>query len=151
MILSSSPQRTRRSRHQPGIDRKSSFERVICQYIYLKYYQKYRRPQNTQQNLTSEEFNLILQDLLGSINIIFDDRIDWTVFRRAFRKLQRQYHTQTIDIRAIEVLPNQHFLVKLRVLPGLGVNAIEQYFWRQYKSCLLVQQELNPQNNRENH
>lgn len=47
------------------INRQSSFEQVTCQYLYLKYYQRRRVPQSNQRNLTSEEFNSTIEDLLG--------------------------------------------------------------------------------------
>lgn len=107
------------------INRQSSFEQVTCQYLYLKYYQRRRVPQSNQRNLTSEEFNSTIDDLLGSINVVFNDRINWDVFRRGFRNLQRQYLAQAIRIKAIKVLCDRRFLIKIRVFLGSEVDAIK--------------------------
>jgi hypothetical protein len=105
----------------------------------LKYYQQRRRPRNTQQNLTSEEFCSIIQDMLGSINLFFEANLDWITFRSTFLQLKRKYRAHVIQIKGIEILSNQNFLIKITVFPGTEINAITSYFWQQYE--LLLQEK----------
>ncbi len=123
------------------INRQTSFKKVICKYLYLKYYQQQRKPENPDQYLTSDEFNLILQDLIASVNIVLDADINWSFLLNTVEELQREYQDK-IEIKAVEVLTNHRFMVRMTFPADSEIEAIKKYFLHKYNLISLSQNKL---------
>ena len=102
----------------------TSLENVTCKYLYLKYYQKQRQPEDCSQSLSENEFQFIIQDLIGSVNLIFTPSVDWEIFLQKLHRLQSKYKDREIKLKSIEVLPNGNYLVKIDSIPGITFDTI---------------------------
>ena len=110
------------------LNNRATFDDATCEYIYLKYYQKQRQPQDSQESLSKNQFHFIIQDLLGSVHLVLKSDTDWAMFLYKLHHLQSQYKDRTIEIRSIEVLPNCNYLVKIDPIPNLSISKIQKYF-----------------------
>ena len=124
------------------INLQTSFEKVICRYLYLEHCRKNRVPRHQLQSLSLREFKSILQDLIGLIEVRFNQLIDWSLVVQAVTELQLKYGTQKIELRSIEAKSNFQFVVKLKVVPHVKTVEIKQYLQQQYNLLLLAKNQL---------
>ncbi len=118
------------------IDRTTSLNYVICQYVYLAYQNKHRIPTNGQENFALGRFSQFAQKSLVIIDLFFPQDIDWQAFIFSFNHLQAQGKGKELTIKAIESKNNGTLVVKINVPSELDVNKIEAFFWQKYQeSC----------------
>ena len=83
-----------------NINTETIFEDILCDYIYLKENQHERRPRNG--NFSPDEFSILVQKSLETIDLVFVDGIDWQAFFQSFQELRSQFGNQSIGIQGIE-------------------------------------------------
>ncbi|ABW33435.1 pentapeptide repeat-containing protein [Acaryochloris marina] len=111
----------------------TSFDNVVCDYIYLRENQQERRPLNG--NFSPGEFVALVQKSLETIDLIFIDGIDWQAFFYSFQQLRSQFVGQEIGIQAIEKKGNA-FIVRLETSYEANKGAIESVQKELYKTKL---------------
>jgi uncharacterized protein YjbI with pentapeptide repeats len=117
-----------------NIDESTLLEGSNCQYIYLLRNQKERRPNSG--NFQPGEFTKLFQEVLDTIDLIFQNGIDWKVFARTFGQVQVQYEDAELSVQSIENKGDGVVVVKLNAAPGINKAAVHQTFMEGYQVAL---------------
>ncbi len=72
-----------------GLDYVQLIDSVMCDYGYLLNGQRERRPNSSV--FQAGEFAQLFQEVLDTIDLIFQNGIDWKAFARTFAQVQVQY------------------------------------------------------------
>ncbi len=107
---------------------------VICDYVYLLNGQRERRPNSG--NFQPGEFTQVFQEVLDTIDLIFQDGIDWKAFARTFAQVQVQYEDIELSVQSIENKGEGVVVVKLSAPPGTDKAAVHQSFSVCYQTAL---------------
>ncbi|MEM8610805.1 MAG: pentapeptide repeat-containing protein [Cyanobacteria bacterium P01_H01_bin.105] len=100
-----------------NINSATSFEGVICKYIYLKANQQERRPR--EGNFKPGEFAALFQQAVDTVDLIFVDGLDWQSFFASLQEIRQQYDGAEINIQAIEKKSGGAFVVRLEASDSL--------------------------------
>ena len=106
-----------------NINSTTNFKGAICEYVYLKTNKQERRPRNG--IFKPNEFTALFQKAVDTIDLIFNDGIDWQAFFQSFQDLRGQYAGQDLSIQAIEKKRGGAFIVRVEVAEGADKLAIE--------------------------
>ena len=117
---------------------------AICEYVYLKGFQKDRRPKTG--TFKSGEFARIFQQTMGIVNLNFKDSIDWQALLQTFQILQQQCADPFLTIQAIEKRRGGAFVVRLEMSPDADTTEIKRRVKELYAIKL---QALNTQYKRQ--
>ncbi|MEM7064516.1 MAG: pentapeptide repeat-containing protein [Cyanobacteria bacterium P01_B01_bin.77] len=125
-----------------NINSDTRFDGAICEFVYLKANQKERRPRKGA--FKPGEFTALFQQAIDTVDLIFQDGIDWQAFFESFQELRRQYSDQNLVIQAIERKQAGAFVVRLEVSEDAGKLAVEEdakQFYENRLRALEVQYE----------
>ena len=124
-----------------NINSDTNFDNVICDYIYLKQNKQERRPSDPNRNFEPGEFAKLVQKSVETVDLIFNNGIDWKVFLSSYKDIQVEYGEQNISIQAIEQKSDGAFVIRLSVLPNVDKANTEESFWQIYKPMLQAKDE----------
>ena len=96
---------------------------VICEYVYLKDFQKDRYPKD--RSFKPDEFATAFQNTSGIINLVFRGHIDWQAFCQSFQVLGQQYADANLSIQAIEKRQGSAFVIRVEMSPETDATVIE--------------------------
>ncbi|NJL52433.1 MAG: hypothetical protein HC930_09815, partial [Hydrococcus sp. SU_1_0] len=99
---------------------------------------------NQQESLSSLEFKTILHNLMDSVDVTFNEDLNWSIMLKAFESLQRKYQFHKIQLKSVEANSNFRFIVKIRVQPSTENALISQSFRQEYDLLALGKQKFNP-------
>lgn len=116
------------------INNTTQLDSVICEYVYLKYWQNERRPSDCNKIFAPGDFARLAQKSLKTVDLIFRNGIDWKAFFQSFGDLQIEYGDRPISIQAIENKNDGAFVIRLNVPPDLDKAVIERQAMEQYKT-----------------
>ncbi|MFG6104916.1 pentapeptide repeat-containing protein [Leptothoe sp. EHU-05/26/07-4] len=122
-----------------GVDSKTNLSHIICDYVYFEEDQNERRPRIGA--FKTGEFESLFQQAVGTIDLVFQDGIDWQAFFQSFQDLRSQYADQDLAIQAIEKKQGGAFVVRLEVAGDADKKAIESSAKELYETKLLLTEE----------
>jgi uncharacterized protein YjbI with pentapeptide repeats len=112
----------------------TNLEDVICDYVYLGAEQQERTP--TQGKFALGEFTKLFQKALETIDLIFQNGIDWRAFFVAFQKLQIENSNLGLSLQSLENRTNGAFIIRINVNPEVNKEDIENHLRQEYESAL---------------
>jgi uncharacterized protein YjbI with pentapeptide repeats len=117
-----------------NIDSTTNLEGAICDYVYLLRNQQERRPNSG--SFAPGDFTKLFQEVLDTIDLIFQNGVDWKAFVRTFNDVQEQYDNTDLAVQAIENKGDGVVVVKLHAAPDADKPAIHQSFTEIYQLAL---------------
>ena len=117
-----------------NIDSTTCLENVQCEYIYLLSDGQERRPNSG--SFKPGEFTKLFQEVLDTIDLIFQNGIDWKVFVRTFDQIQVRYGDADLSVQSIENKGDGVVVVKLNAAPGTDKSAVHQTVMEGYQVAL---------------
>ncbi|MBW4481545.1 MAG: pentapeptide repeat-containing protein [Tildeniella torsiva UHER 1998/13D] len=117
-----------------NIDSTTNLDGAICDYVYLLRDHQERRPSSG--SFASGEFSKLFQEVLDTIDLIFQNGVDWKAFVRTFNDVQEQYDNADLGVQAIENKGDGVVVVKLHTAPDADKPAIHQSFTEIYQLAL---------------
>ncbi|MBN3906742.1 pentapeptide repeat-containing protein [Nostoc sp. NMS1] len=112
---------------------------INCHYIYLKSGQQERRPSNG--NFAPGEFTKLFQKVQETVDLIFNNGIDWQAFLTSFQKLQVKCGGEELSIQAIENKNDGAFVIRVNVPTDANKAEVEKYLKREYELALVALEE----------
>ena len=125
-----------------NINSQTNLKNVKCDYIYLKriYSEEEkkdifcdRRPHDPNKIFAPGEFTKRYQKILETVELYFDDGIDWQAFLVSFNKLQIECGSDELWINSFEKKGNDAFVIRVNVPDGADKAEIEKYLKQQYQ------------------
>ncbi|MEM9510620.1 MAG: hypothetical protein AAGA16_23540, partial [Cyanobacteria bacterium P01_E01_bin.35] len=125
-----------------NINNQTNLNNVKCDYVYLKeiYSEEKnswifsdRRPHDPNKIFAPGEFTKRYQQLLETVDIYFDDGVDWQAFLVSFNKLQVECDSDQLSINSFENKGNGSFVIKVNVPDSANKAEIERYLNKQYQ------------------
>ncbi|MEP0914956.1 pentapeptide repeat-containing protein [Leptolyngbya sp. GB1-A1] len=113
-----------------NINSKTNLQDVVCEYIFTKYDPNNkeftdRRPHDPNQIFAPGEFIKRYQIVLETVDLFFNDGIDWKAFSASLQELKTQYG-EDLNVQAIEQKAGSSFVVRLGVASDLDKGTIER-------------------------
>lgn len=115
---------------------RTNFNFVICDYIYLRHEQQERRPSSG--SFAPGEFTKLFQQAQATVDLIFNNGIDWQAFLISFQKLQVECGGEELSIRAIENKDDGAFVIRVNVPADANKAEIEKYLKREYELAFVA-------------
>ena len=122
-----------------NINSATTFQDVICEYVYLKDNQQERRPRDGIYK--SGEFTALFQQAANTIDLIFADGIDWQAFFHSFQELRQQYFDQDLAIQSIEKKQDSAVVVRIEASKDADALAIESGAKQLYAMKLVLMEQ----------
>ncbi|MCT7963548.1 pentapeptide repeat-containing protein [Laspinema sp. D1] len=126
-----------------NINNQTNFENIICEYIYYsegrETFQE-RRPHNLNKIFKPGDFAKLVEQSIGTVDLIFREGIDWKAFFKSFVELQDETNG-AISIRAIENKDDGTFVIRLDVPTGVDKAKIEKLAHEKYERELACLEE----------
>ncbi len=139
------------------INSATNLDDIVCDYVYLHlhlrapsipgvsigsfesvYLQRSeRRPYDPNRTFTTGEFTKRFQQVLDTVDLFFNDGIDWKAFLASLQELQTQYGQENLSIQGFEQ-KNGGFEVHLAVSPELDKGEIEYNAYQKYETQLQI-------------
>lgn len=123
-----------------NIDSTTTLEGAICDYVYLLQNQQERRPSSG--TFAPGDFTKLFQEVLDTIDLIFQNVIDWKAFIQTFKQIQEQYSEAELLIQSIENKGDGVVVVKLNAVPGTNKPVIHQSINNVYQLALKEMEAL---------
>ncbi|MEA5451291.1 pentapeptide repeat-containing protein [Leptolyngbya sp. CCNP1308] len=117
-----------------NIDSTTQLKGATGDYVYLLRNQQERRPSSG--SFAPGEFSKLFQEVLDTIDLIFQNGVDWKAFVRTFNNVQEQYDNADLGVQAIENKGDGVVVVKLHAAPDADKPAIHQSFTEIYQLAL---------------
>jgi uncharacterized protein YjbI with pentapeptide repeats len=114
-----------------NIDSTTQLDGAICDYVYLLRNHQERRPNSG--SFAPGDFTKLFQEVLDTIDLIFQNGIDWKAFIQTFNQIQVQYEHADLAVQSIENKGDGVVVVKLHAAPGADKPAIHQSFTEIYQ------------------
>jgi uncharacterized protein YjbI with pentapeptide repeats len=128
-----------------NIDAKTILKDVDCQHIFLMENHCERRPSSG--HFAPGEFTKLFEEVLNTIDLIFQDGIDWKAFVTAFKTLQVQNSDTELTIQSIENKGDGVVVVRVNAPSEANKEKIHSEFTQQYAELELEYQvELKAKN-----
>ena len=108
-----------------NINSATNLKQVICDYIYFKRNQQKRLPSDPDRNFDPGEFVELVNKSIYTVDLIFEEGIDWKAFLSLFQDLQVEYDEQNVSIQAIEKKSDGTFIIRLNVPSYVNKAKIE--------------------------
>lgn len=105
-------------------------EGIICDYIYLKGFQKERRPRNGV--FKPGEFAKLFRYTMGIIDINFGNSIDWQALLNTVKQLRHRYGDPLLSIQAIEKKRGGRLTVRVEMSPNTDASVLKQRIIKLY-------------------
>ena len=127
-----------------GISVTTKLLQVHCDYIYMKTEEEPdpdRRPADKTRNFEPGELASLVGMVAKTVDLVFQNGIDWKAFLETFTKLQQEYQDEDLSIQAIEKKLDGAFVVKLNVSEKANKSLIESQAKKLYEEKLFVLEE----------
>ncbi|MDJ0713888.1 MAG: pentapeptide repeat-containing protein [Prochloraceae cyanobacterium] len=123
-----------------NINSETILKDVICDYVYLKcVFQNYlttkgrlktvyeeRRPADRESKFKPREFADLFGVISNTVDLVFENGIDWTAFFSTFKELQEKYQDDNLSIAAIEKKASGAFVIKLKISEEANKALVER-------------------------
>ena len=110
---------------------------VICDYIYLKENKQKRRPSDSSRHFKTKEFEKLVLKSLNTVDLVFQDGIDWQVFFETFQKLRVESETGELPfVQTIDNKGDGAFVIRVKIPKNVDEGEYERKFWQKYKPLL---------------
>ncbi len=122
-----------------NIDSTTNLEWVHCQQVYLLENfkpgtrDKERRPSSGE--FTEGEFTKLFQEVLNTVDLIFQKGIDWKAFTYSFQQVQVENQETQLNIQAIENKGDGVVVVRVEVPPETNKAKIHSEFTQTYQEA----------------
>jgi hypothetical protein len=113
------------------INRYTHLESVICDYVYLRWGNKERRP--SIGNFAPGEFTQLFQKSLETVDLIFRNGVDWDAFAYSFKKVEVENQGAQLDVQSIEKKGDGILVVRVSVSPDADKAKIHGDFMQGYE------------------
>lgn len=113
------------------INSSTQLDGVICEYFYLQYPDRERRPESG--SLTPGEFRQLFGGGSEIVELIFARGIDWKAFFSSFNKVQTRRRGAELSIQALEKKPNGALAIRVNVPADANKARVQQYLQREYE------------------
>ncbi|MEM9266650.1 MAG: pentapeptide repeat-containing protein [Cyanobacteria bacterium P01_F01_bin.13] len=97
---------------------------VICEYVYLKGFQKERRPKD--RTFKPGEFATVFQQTTSTVDLVFKHGVDWRALFQALQNLRSQCPDINLSIQAIEKKRGGAFVVRVEMSPDADTTMIRR-------------------------
>jgi uncharacterized protein YjbI with pentapeptide repeats len=114
-----------------NINSDTNLNGVICSYIYLRDSQQERRP--SIGNLATGEFTKLFKKALETVDLIFQNGIDWDAFTYSFKKLEVENQDAQLDVQSIEKKGDGVLVVRVSVSSNAYKTDILSDFMQGYQ------------------
>ena len=104
----------------------------------MKKDQQERRPSDPNRNFAPGDFAKLIERSIETVDLIFNEGIDWKAFLSSYQDIQVQYGDQNVSIQAIEKKSDDAFVIRLTVPPEADKADIESKVKQSYKTNLRV-------------
>ncbi|NEO20362.1 pentapeptide repeat-containing protein [Moorena sp. SIO4A5] len=125
-----------------GISNTTKLIEIKCDYIFLKLspdnaqYTK-RRPADQQRNFEAGEFAKLAQRIPHTVDLVFQDGIDWQTFLKTFQDLQVENDTEERPfIQTMENKGDGAFVIRVKVPEKVDEAEYERKFRAEYNAKL---------------
>ena len=115
-------------------------EGIKCDYVFLENGRTDSCPSDPNRNFAPGEFTKLFQKAINTVDLIFDDGIDWAAFFQSLQELQSEHGEDNLAVQAIEKKLGS-FIIRLEASPGLDKAAIERRAYEKYEFRLEAQEE----------
>ncbi len=117
-----------------NIDSTTQLAGARCDYVYLLSHHQERRPNSG--HFQPGEFTKLFEEVLDTIDLIFQNGIDWKVFLQTFQQVQVQQGEAELAIQSIENKGDGVMVVKLKAAPDTDKAGVHQLFMSGYHTAL---------------
>lgn len=127
------------------VNNDTNLTEIICDYVYQKKDRQERRPSSG--NFQPEDFTRLYQKAIETLDLIFQEGIDWKSFAVTLqelntdRKLNVEDENSQLTVRAIEKRDDGSFVIRVDVPISIDKAEIESSFKKKYKKQLQAQAE----------
>lgn len=111
------------------IHEQTNLEEVICDYVFLKkeYTEKRpkfieRRPHKPSENFAPGEFTKLFQYFKNTIDLVFQDGINWKAFSYAFEVTKNEQEGAELVVQSIENKNDGVIVIRLGVSPNWSLD-----------------------------
>ncbi len=128
-----------------NIESTTILDNVDCRFVYLLEYPKpgtddrERRPSSGE--FQPGEFTKLFEEVLNTVDLIFQNGIDWKAFINAFKKVQVENGDTELSIQSIENKGDGVFVVKVSVPDNADKEKIHSDFTQNYQLALAAVEE----------
>jgi hypothetical protein len=128
-----------------NIESSTKLDEVDCQYVYLLENPKPRTDDRERRPSSGvfqpQEFTKLFEEVLDTVDFIFQNGIDWKAFMQAFKQVQVENEDTPLDIQSIENKGDGVVVVKVKVPPETNKENIHQDFTQNYDTALQLLEE----------
>jgi uncharacterized protein YjbI with pentapeptide repeats len=127
------------------INSDTNLTEIICDYVYQRKDRQERRPSSG--NFQHGDFTRLFQYVIDTLDLIFQDGIDWKSFAVALQELNDEQKLSIegdniqLTVRAIERRDDGSFIIRVDVPNSIDKAEIESSFNKKYKKQLQAQAE----------
>ena len=122
-----------------NIDSTTQLAGARCDYVYLLGDHQERRPNSG--DFQPGEFTKLFEEVLDTIDLIFQNGIDWKAFLQTFQQVQVQQGEAELAIQSIENKGDGVMVVKLKAAPDTDKAAVHQLLMSGYHTALAAVEE----------
>jgi uncharacterized protein YjbI with pentapeptide repeats len=108
--------------------------KVDCNYVYLKANQQERSPRDWNTTFLPGEFSKLFQKVGETLDIDFDNGIDWKAFWLTLQTIQTQYGSDQCILQVLKQKPNGVLSIGLKVSAGINRLSLLQQIQALYES-----------------
>ncbi|NEP12139.1 MAG: pentapeptide repeat-containing protein [Symploca sp. SIO2C1] len=123
------------------INFETNLDDVTCDYFYLQDEQQERRP--CTGFFEPGEFTTLFQKDLDTIDLIFQNHIDWQDFAHYFREIQLENESAQLDIRSIERKRDDVLVIRVSVSHNANKEKIYSYLKERANVSLETEYQRN--------
>ncbi|MBE9157186.1 pentapeptide repeat-containing protein [Nodosilinea sp. LEGE 06152] len=105
-----------------NIESSTCLDNVHCDYVYLLHNQRERRPSSG--SFAPSEFSKLFQEVLDTIDLIFQNGVDWKAFVQTFKDVKVEHEGANLDVLGFENKGDGVVVVKLQASLGADKSAI---------------------------
>ncbi|MEM9544277.1 MAG: pentapeptide repeat-containing protein [Cyanobacteria bacterium P01_E01_bin.42] len=113
------------------INSNTNLKNVTCEYVYLRFPYRDRRPHNPNRTFAPGEFSRLYQIVQDSLSLYFKDGVDWQAMAYSFQQIVATDGTP-LNIRGMEQT-GDGVIIKVDVPDRLDKGKVEGDFWEGYK------------------
>ncbi len=117
-------------------------DNVVCDYLFLKRNDQERHPQTG--NFLPGEFLVLFQKVLETVDLLFQEGVDWTAFAYALKRMQAKHDQAQLGIQSLENKPDGAVLVRVNTAAGVNKQAIHQEIWHIYEDTRQLLADTRP-------
>ena len=120
-----------------NIESNTKLDKVDCRFVYLLEHPKLKTDDRERRPSSGifqpGEFTKLFQEVLNTVDLIFQDGLDWKAFVTAFKKLQIENEDIPLEIQSIENKGDGVVVVKVAVASDTNKAKIHQDFTQNYE------------------